>query len=117
MAEPPQHELRSATVVAGAIGGLGAGLSAAAATLCCVGPGVVSLLGVGGAVAAAALKPYRPVLLLGSVLLLGAAFWLAYRPAAAAGAGAACPTRLGRLVRAVLWTAAVTWIAALVLPR
>jgi hypothetical protein len=40
------------------LAGIGAALTAAAATLCCVGPAVVAIVGVGGAVAAAGLKPW-----------------------------------------------------------
>jgi mercuric ion transport protein len=99
------------------IAGLGAALTATAATLCCVGPAVVAVVGVGGAVAAASLKPYRPLLILVSVALLGLGFWLTYRPRAADGsAGVACPTRAGRLSRRIVWIAAAFWLAAVLLP-
>jgi mercuric ion transport protein len=96
------------------LSGLGAAAAASAASLCCIGPGVISVLGVGGAVAAAGLRQYRPVLLLGSLALLAVAFYLAYR--APAVTGASCRTRVGRLSRWFVWIAAALWLAAVVLP-
>jgi hypothetical protein len=54
----PEHtpENRSASwfaVVGTSLAGVGAAATATAASLCCIGPAVVSLVGVGGAVAAA----------------------------------------------------------------
>jgi mercuric ion transport protein len=96
---------------------MGAALTAAAATLCCVGPAVVAVVGVGGAVAAAGLKPYRPLLILISLALLGLGFWLTYQPRAVLGSYAvACPTRAGRISRAIVWIAAAFWLAAVLLP-
>lgn len=99
------------------LAGVGAAATAAAGSLCCFGPAVVSIVGVSGAVAAASLRPYRPFLLLGSMALLGAAFWLTYRPRTAAGVDAiACPTRAGRTSRRIVWIAAVMWLGAVLLP-
>jgi mercuric ion transport protein len=108
----------SGLAVAGtSLAGIGAAATAAAASLCCIGPAVVSIVGVGGAVAAAGLKPYRPFLILGSLVLLGVAFWLTYQPRTAAAAGAAaCPTQAGRMSRRIVWIAAVVWLGALLLP-
>ena len=79
------------------LAGMGAALTAAAASLCCIGPAVVAVVGVGGAVAAAGLKPYRPLLILVSMALLGVGFWLTYQPPTTVGSGAAaCPTRAGQ---------------------
>lgn len=99
------------------LAGMGAALTAAAATLCCVGPAVVAIVGVGGAVAAAGLKPYRPLLILVSMALLGLGFRLTYHPRAVLGsAGVACPTRAGRISTRIVWIAAGVWLAALLLP-
>jgi mercuric ion transport protein len=96
---------------------MGAALTAAAATLCCVGPAVVAIVGVGGAVAAAALKPYRPLLILVSMTLLGLGFWLTYQSRLVLGSAAvACPTRAGRISRRIVWLAAAVWLAAVLLP-
>lgn len=89
--------------------GLAGALAATVAGLCCVGPVTFALLGAGGAVAAAGLKPYRLSLLVLSGILVGVGFWQTHRAAATTGA---CPVRVGRIVRAGLWTAAVLWIAA-----
>jgi mercuric ion transport protein len=105
------------TRVAGtAVGAVGAALTAALASLCCVGPIVVSVVGVSGAVLAARLGPYRPYLMAASLLLLGASFWPAYASPTFSPSGAACPTRSGRATRLVLWIAAAAWIVALLLP-
>jgi mercuric ion transport protein len=115
----PSEEQRGSgfAVVGTSVAGIGAAATAAAASLCCVGPAVVSIVGVSGAVAAAGLKPYRPFLILGSMALLGVAFWLTYQPRTAAGAGAvACPTRAGRMSRRIVWIAAVVWLVAVLLP-
>jgi mercuric ion transport protein len=104
-------------VVGTSLAGLGAAATAALASLCCVGPAVVSIVGVSGAVAPAGLKPYRPFLILGSMALLGVAFWLTYQPRTAAGQGAVtCPTRAGRMSRRIVWIAAVVWLGAILLP-
>ena len=104
-------------VVGTSLAGIGAAATAAAASLCCVGPAVVSIIGVSGAVAAASLKPYRMFLILGSMALLGVAFWLTYKPRGVAGTGTmACPTRAGRMSRRIVWIAALVWLAAVLLP-
>ena len=97
-----------------ATGGIGAALAALAASACCVSPLVVSVLGVGGAVAAAGLAPYRPYLLAVSVGLIGVGFWLSYRRPRATGA--ACSTSAGRWVRPVLWGAAALTLFAFAVP-
>lgn len=101
-----------AVVAAG--GGVGAAVVAALASACCVGPVVaplfVSVLGASGAAWAAGLKPYGPYLLLGSLLLLGAGFWGAYRRRVDCADGAC--SRSPRSVRVVLWIASSLWIVA-----
>jgi mercuric ion transport protein len=58
--------------------GLGAILMAGLASICCLGP--VLLIGLGvSALTAAGLERYRPFFILLTVLLLGLAFYLAYR--------------------------------------
>jgi hypothetical protein len=97
-----------------ATSGIGGALAASFAALCCIGPVTVALLGAGGAVAAASLKPYRPYLMLGSLALLALGFWLSYRRVE--GQGAACPTRVGRFARGALWFSAALWVVAALLP-
>lgn len=86
-------------------------LTSAAASVCCIGPLAITLLGVNGVILAAAFKPYRWYILAGSFLLLVLAFRGAYwgwrvRP------GAACGVRAGRATRLVLWVSATVWLAA-----
>ncbi len=108
---------RGIAAVGASLTGLGAAITAAAASLCCIGPAVVSIAGVGGALAAARLQPYRPILIVASLLLIGMGIWFAYRPAAASDLGAACPSRAGRISRIVVWVAATLWLVALVAPH
>jgi mercuric ion transport protein len=64
-----------AVVVGGSLGALGGALVAIFGTLCCAGPVVVAVLGVGGAVAAAKMEPYRPYFIAASVVFLAFGFW------------------------------------------
>ncbi len=104
--------------VAGAAGGaLGLGAFAALFGTCCVAPWTVGLLGVTGAVTLARLSFLQPYLILGTLGLLGIAFWWAYRPQAACADGA-CETTSRRRLRWMVWLAcilicalvAVTWL-------
>jgi mercuric ion transport protein len=98
-----------------AVGAIGVALAALAGTLCCAGPAVIAIVGAGGALAAAKLEPYRPYFLGASVVMLAFGFWRAYRPTPVGGA--ACSIRTGRLVRGVLWTAAVLTLLSALAPR
>jgi len=100
-----------------ATGGLATAIAAVFAALCCVGPSTVAVLGAGGALAAASLKPYRPYLLLASLAMILYGFWRAYRTTGPNQQGVACPTRIGRFTRKALWFAAIVWVAAAVLFR
>jgi mercuric ion transport protein len=97
-----------------ALGAIGASLVAAAASLCCVGPAVVAVLGASGAVAAAGFVPYRPYLLGLAFALLGWGFWRSYRPRVVEGA--TCAPAAGRWVRLTLWISLVVTLLATVLP-
>jgi len=108
--------VRAARVAGTAVGAVGAALTATVASLCCVGPILVSVLGVSGTVLAARVGPYRPYLMAASLLLLGVSFWLAYGSPSLSPSGAACPTRSGRATRLLLWIAAAAWILALLVP-
>jgi hypothetical protein len=95
--------------------GLAGAAAAIFAALCCVGPSTVALLGAGGALAAATLTPYRPILLAVSLAAVAFGFWRVYGRRVAAD-GRACPVRVGRLARAMLWISAATWLVAAMLP-
>ena len=95
-------------------GAVTAATASAAATLCCIGPLALTLLGVNGMILAAGIQPYRWHLLTASLVLLALAFWVTHRPRLSAD-GAACPTRAGRVTRLVLWIASAVWFGAAVL--
>lgn len=94
-------------VISAAGGALGLGGFAAALGACCTVPWAVALLGVTGAVAFARLTFLLPYAVLGSVLLLGVAFWFAYRPQAECDDGT-CRPRGQRALRWFLWLAALS---------
>jgi mercuric ion transport protein len=108
-------EREKIVAVGSAAGGLAGAAAAIFAALCCVGPSTVALLGAGGAVAAAALKPYRPVLLIASLAIIAFGFWRVYGRRVSAD-GRVCPVRAGRAARAVLWISAAAWLGAVVFP-
>ncbi len=87
----------------------GAVISATAASACCLGPLVLTVLGIGGAASALALAPYRPFLLVITAVLLGAAFYITYhRPTRACAPGEACEMPgASRTGRVLLWVATV----------
>ncbi len=95
------------------LGGAGAAVTSTAASICCIGPLAIVLLGVNGAILAAGFKPYRFYLLGASVVLLGFAFWSVYGGRRVRD-GATCPMRAGRWTKVVLWTALGLWIGAVV---
>ena len=100
------------------IGSVAAGLTSTAASICCIGPLAITMLGVNGAILAAGVKPYRPYLLGGSLLMLGFAFWQLYgrgRRRSESGLAPNCPVSASRWSRGLLWTAAVMWLFALVI--
>ena len=95
-------------------GSVAAGVTSTAASICCIGPSAIAVLGVNGAILAAGIKPYRLLLLGGSLLMLAYAFWRLYRPSARAEAEA-CSVKTGRWSRVILWSAAVLWVFAVVI--
>lgn len=103
-----------AVLVVGAAGSASAAAVAGFMALaCCAGPAVVAFLGVGGAVMAAALEPWRPWLLGFSILALSFGFWRSYRPRPA---GTVCPISAGRVVRTILWSSVAVVVAAIAIP-
>lgn len=102
-------------VAGSALGALGSSAVALLTSLCCVGPGIVALLGAGGAVAAANLEPYRPYFLGASFAMLGYGFWRSYWPRRTA-TGAACRISTGRRVRAMLWVSLTVTALSAVIP-
>jgi hypothetical protein len=107
---------QGSVVVGSSLGAIASGLVAAATTFCCVGPAMIAIVGTSGALTAARLSPYRLYFILGSVLLLGLGFWLAYRPKGGC-IGKTCTTTGAKIMRALLWIAALITGAAILLPN
>lgn len=92
----------------------GAVLAALAASLCCVGPLVFVLLGLGAFGAAAAFESAHPYLLGAAALLLAFGFYRAYfnRAAVSCAPGDACAMKpVNRAGRLTLWIAAAAVLA------
>ena len=116
---------RGAARDAGTIGAAATGFGAAAVTVvalsCCVSPVLapmlVAVLGAGGVVWAANLKPYSGLILAAAGVLLAGGFWSVYRPRPTCEADSISGrTRvLPFVAKAMLWASAVTWCAALML--
>ncbi len=112
------HSVSSGTPRWGLIGAIG---SALIASLCCLGPLVLLVLGVGGAWAAqlTSLEPYRPIFVGITLLFMGYAFYRVYRknPARDCEPGRACAhPQTERRNKIVLWTVALIILALLVSP-
>ncbi len=95
-------------------GASSAALTSAAASICCIGPLAITLLGVNGAILGAAIKPYRPILLTAAAVLLAFAYWRLKSPRNGT-AGAVCSIRAMRLQKIVLWVGVVIWLAAVII--
>lgn len=97
----------------------GAIASAIAASICCFGPLVLAILGLGGGALLLSVEPYRPFFLAAATLFLGAGFYVTYRTPrpdeCATGSACARPAaRTGQKV--VLWVAAVLVLLAVAFP-
>lgn len=89
---------------AAGVGGVGAAMLA---SVCCIGPVVATVLGLGSAGFAAALEPWRPVFLGATVVALGFGFFQAYRPRPKCEDGSCEKPRSVRGLRAMMWVATV----------
>lgn len=101
----------------------GALLSAFLASLCCLGPLLFALLGIGGAGLLVKFEPYRPYFMLLTLGMLGAGFYFTYRkprvaaPAAASGLACDCAhPGANRLGKVMLWAATALVIGFLAFP-
>lgn len=87
--------------------------SAGLASVCCIGPLVLTGLGLGSLGLAAGLTRYRLLFLVLTAMVLAAGFYLAYRKRPVACADGKCEMRSGsRTMKAALWT--VTALAVVV---
>jgi copper chaperone CopZ len=97
---------------------LGVVVAAIAASACCILPLLLGAASVGTMGLGAALTPYRPYFIALTVLLLGSAFYVTYRPRKA-GCETDCDTesvRARRISRALLWVVALFTVGALAYP-
>jgi mercuric ion transport protein len=103
-------------VIGSSLGAIASGLVSTATTVCCVGPAVVAVLGTSGVLAAGRLAPYRAYFIIGSIVLLGFGFWLAYRPKGGC-IRETCTATSAKIMLALLWIAALVTGAAILLPN
>lgn len=95
------------------------GIAALVASVCCVGPLVLIMLGVGGAWVAnlTALEPYRPIFVGAALVFLGLAFRKLYLVPAACAPGQACAVPVSRKrQRLMFWLVAIPVLALLTFP-
>ncbi len=97
---------------------LGGGMAAAlAASLCCIGPVLFALLGLGAFGASSVFLSLRPYLLAVAVLALAFGFYRAYFRRAACAPSAACVTKpVSKISRVVLWIGAAGVLALALSP-
>lgn len=95
------------------------GIAALVASVCCVGPLVLIMLGVGGAWVAnlTALEPYRPIFIGVALVFLGLAFRKLYLVPAACAPGQSCAVPVSRKrQRLMFWLVATPVLALLGFP-
>lgn len=97
----------------------GALASAIAASVCCLGPLALALMGLGGGALLLKFEPYRPYLLGATAVFLGAAFFVAYRrpPAGECASDGTCPPASSRKgQRTALWIVTLIVLLAATFP-
>ena len=94
----------------------GAVVAAIGASLCCILPVAVAVLGVGSAALGAKFEPFRPYFAAATALLLGFAFYRAYKPVECAPGEACAVLADRRRNRILLWTVTIVAIALLAFP-
>jgi mercuric ion transport protein len=95
------------------------GLAAVVASICCVGPLVLVMLGASGAWIGSltALEPYRPLFVAAALVALAVAWRRVYRPAAACKPGEVCAIPQVRTrYRVLFWIVALLVAAAIAFP-
>ena len=96
-----------------------AGLAAIGASLCCVAPVVLLLLGIGGSWISTltAMEPYRPIFVVATVVVMGIAFRRLYLVPASCDEGQVCanPT-VQRNQRILFWGVSALLLVLLMFP-
>lgn len=92
-------------------------VAAATASLCCILPIAVVVLGVGSAALGAAFEPLRPYFTAATITLLALGFYYSYRPQPPCGPDEACRVaeKRGRQ-RRILWIIAVVALLLVTFP-
>jgi len=91
---------------------VGSILSAFAASLCCIGPLIFAVAGLGVFGAATFFASLRPYLLAGAAALLAVGFYFTYRPQKVICEDGTCKTvKAGKGSKTSLWTAAIAVVA------
>ena len=98
---------------AAGFGGVGAALLA---SVCCIGPLVAGVLGVGSAGFAVALEPWRPLFFGATAVALGFGFYQAYRRQPKCADGSCEKPKSRRGTRLVMWGAAIVSLLSLGFP-
>lgn len=97
--------------------GIAALASAGLASVCCIGPLVLTGLGLGGLGLAAGLTQYRSLFLALTALVLAVGFYLAYRKREVPCADGSCELRSGSgTMKATLWTVTALALAMATFP-
>lgn len=98
---------------------IASGLAAIAASLCCLGPLLLVMLGLGGAWAASlvALEPFRPGFLGAAVVALFLAWKRIYRTSPCTPGSLCARPRQARLQRGLFWAVTVLVAVAFAFPH
>lgn len=92
-------------------------MTAIVASLCCIGPVLVALLGVGSIGAFAVFESYRPYFIGATVVLLGAAFYIVYRKREVRCEDGTCKIEdAGRWNKIGVWSATFLAVIAIAFP-
>lgn len=98
---------------------LGSIIAAIVASTCCVGPVIFALLGVSSAGLLTKMEPYRPILSIFTLGLLGIAFYFSYRkkPSEECEEGSYCANpKSDKWNKRILWMATIFIIGFLTFP-
>lgn len=97
-----------------AVGGI---IAAIIASLCCIGPVLVALVGIGSIGAFAVFENYRPYLIGITVVLLGVAFYLVYKNREVKCEDGTCKIEdAGKWNKIGVWSATILAVAAIAFP-